>query len=90
MNPSPSCPIAALPPRALQHFRIGVDRRDELKWRFPQENATFHQSQKVYVNSENALGELTAQLSRTGSVEAFDHQISGWAELVHFPDFRSS
>ena len=36
-------------------FGIAVDRRKTLKWLFPQEKATFHNPEKVYVYSENAL-----------------------------------
>jgi hypothetical protein len=36
-------------------FGIGVDRKHEAKWVFPQEKATFDYSRKVYVYSENAL-----------------------------------
>jgi hypothetical protein len=40
-------------------FGIGVGRKHALKWLFPQEKATFHRAQKVYVYSETALeGEL--------------------------------
>jgi hypothetical protein len=40
---------------AYSIFGIAVDRRHALKWLFPQEKATFHRPQKVYVYSENAL-----------------------------------
>ena len=36
-------------------FGIGVDRKHTLKWLFPQEKATFHGTEKVYMYSENAL-----------------------------------
>ena len=36
-------------------FGIAVDRRKTLKWLFPQEKATFHNPEKVYVYSENAI-----------------------------------
>ena len=36
-------------------FGIGVDRKHALKWLFPQEKATFHRAQRVYVYSETAL-----------------------------------
>jgi hypothetical protein len=36
-------------------FGIAVDRKQILKWLFPQEKATFYGSQKVYTYSENAL-----------------------------------
>jgi hypothetical protein len=35
-------------------FGIGVDRKHTLKWLFPQEKATFHGTEKVYMYSENA------------------------------------
>jgi hypothetical protein len=38
-------------------FGIGVDRNRALKWLFPQEKATLHAPQKVYVYSGNALAE---------------------------------
>jgi hypothetical protein len=36
-------------------FGITVDRKQTLKWLFPQEKATLHAPLKVYVYSENAL-----------------------------------
>jgi len=36
-------------------FGIGVDRKHTLKWLFPQEKATYHGTEKVYMYSENAL-----------------------------------
>jgi hypothetical protein len=36
-------------------FGIGVDRKHTPKWLFPQEKATFHGAEKVYMYSENAL-----------------------------------
>src|ERR1035441_717172 len=36
-------------------FGIGVVGNRALKWLFPQEKATFHSAQKVYVYSESAL-----------------------------------
>src|ERR1039458_2423341 len=41
--------------RPYSSFGIGVDRKHALKWLFPQEKATFHRAQKVYVYSETAL-----------------------------------
>jgi hypothetical protein len=38
-------------------FGIGVDRKHTLKWLFPQEKATFHGTEKVYMYSENALAQ---------------------------------
>ena len=35
-------------------FGIGADRKHTLKWLFPQEKATFHGTEKVYMYSENA------------------------------------
>jgi hypothetical protein len=40
-------------------FGIGVDRKHTLKWLFPQEKATFHGAEKVYMYSENALAPLS-------------------------------
>jgi hypothetical protein len=36
-------------------FGIGVDRKQDAKWLFPQEKATSQAPQKVYMYSENAL-----------------------------------
>jgi hypothetical protein len=36
-------------------FGIGVDRKHDARWLFPQGKTTFHGSKKVYVYSENAL-----------------------------------
>src|ERR1039458_658204 len=36
-------------------FGIGVVRNRALKWLFPQEKATLHSAQKVYLHSESAL-----------------------------------
>ena len=36
-------------------FGIGVDRKHDAKWLFPQEKDTFHRFEKVYVYSENDL-----------------------------------
>jgi hypothetical protein len=48
-------------------FGIAMDRRHTSEWIFPQEKATFHNLQRVYVYSENAL---VRQLPRQAIEEA--------------------
>jgi hypothetical protein len=55
LTPGLSFERARLQPCRYSIFGNGVDRKHTLKWPFPQEKATFHCSQKVYVYSENAL-----------------------------------
>jgi hypothetical protein len=45
--------------RGYSIFGIGVARNRTLKWLFPQEKATFHSAQKVYVYSESAPASVT-------------------------------
>jgi len=51
-----------LPPRQSRGISlcISVDRKHDAKWLFPQEKATSHRSQKVYLYSENGLGRRRA------------------------------
>jgi hypothetical protein len=42
---------------------MGVDQKQALKWRFPQEKATLHALQKGYMYSGNALSRVPAASS---------------------------
>jgi methylmalonyl-CoA mutase len=69
-------------------FGIGVDRKHTLRSLFPQEEATFPGSQKVYVYSENALA-MRPDFSKIGYNSAPEQtqtpQSEEWLSPEHIP-----